>query len=80
MGVAIPVSEILLLSKMVKFPFPTMDSVVVNYVRCQYPFSILKSALRCLRGSRSNHITLILLIFAVSSQMHGWDHSDNCYS
>ena len=25
MGVAIPVSEILLLSKTVKFPFPTMD-------------------------------------------------------
>ena len=25
MGVAIPVSEILLLSKMAKFPFPTMD-------------------------------------------------------
>ena len=28
-------------------------SVVVNYIRCQYSFSILKSALRCLRGSRS---------------------------
>ena len=26
---------------------------VVNYIRCQYSFSILKSALRCLRGSRS---------------------------
>ena len=28
-------------------------SVVVNYIRCRYSFSILKSALRCLRGSRS---------------------------
>ena len=28
-------------------------SIVVNYIRCRYSFSILKSALRCLRGSRS---------------------------
>ena len=61
MGVAILVSKILLLSKTAKFPFLTMDSVVVNYIRCRYSFSILKSALRCLHGSRSkpHHIDFV---------------------
>ena len=39
-GIACPVSEILLLSKTVNFPFPTMDSMVIK------KFNSLESALK----------------------------------
>ena len=48
-------------------------SVVVNYIRCQYSFSILKSALRCLRGSRSkpHHIDFVDFCWVISDARLG---------
>ena len=33
--------------------FQCLYSTTVNFIRCRFSFSILKSALRCLHGSRS---------------------------
>ena len=45
MGVAILVSEILLLAKTVKFPFPTMDYIPYSW------FSLRGSILRAIRNA-----------------------------
>ncbi len=40
--------------------FNTPYSNTINFIRCQYSFSIVRSAIRCLRGSRSpyRHATI----------------------
>ena len=33
-------------------------SSVINYIRCKLSFSLIRSTIRCLRGSRSSYLSL----------------------
>lgn len=43
------------LSQLHSEKFQSQYSSTVNFIRCQYSFSIIRSAIRCLRGSRTSH-------------------------
>ena len=52
MGVAILVSEILLLSKMAKFPFPTMDMVIKKFNHLELAQKIYASRGQCIEHAQ----------------------------